>query len=233
MGVQLPEFKKRLRGLLKDNVQGCMQELENALDEERDLNDQFIMLASAYNDLKSKQNLNLLSKGEFDLGRAKAVSGLLAVVKAMGPLDLKKGFDEPEGVQETLLVVSANKAASEAMKQFFSSYFFRKVVYDYSGKVHKTGGADIVLFDNLIMENPCSKKDDEDKLTDAQKKHLDLLRSYMTDTHYKVIYYGQQLHLINEYRDRINAANSRFSLYARIRETLEFMKMYKEKPLAE
>lgn len=42
-----------------------------------------------------------------------------------------------------------------------------------------------------------------------------------------LIHYGNYLNWVNEHRDRVNAANSKFTLYARIYEVLSFIQTYR------
>jgi hypothetical protein len=70
---------------------------------------------------------------------------------------------------------------------------------------------------------PRIHKDTELKPEDAH--YLELLHAYLAKPIRYVVYYGEFLHNLD--RERCHSANSKFTLFARIRELIDFMNHYK------
>ena len=66
----------------------------------------------------------------------------------------------------------------------------------------------------------------ETVLNPENEAYLQLFREYLKKPIKYVLYYGEHLHDLD--RERCPSANSKFTLFARIRELIEFMNSYKE-----
>jgi len=105
------------------------------------------------------------------------------------------------------IVVCCSLDRMAYMEQFFSKYYFKNVVF-YEGNKNILENADLILFDDMAP-------------SDTAKI---LLKEILDDNHY-VIYFGFLFPLDRKiYNDQIYFANSIFSLYARIKEMLDFLK---------
>jgi hypothetical protein len=225
--MTIQAVKTNLKDLLEDNVQACIKELRRLLDKEAVLDDLRI-IASSHKEYKKAENLTTVDRDTLQIERRKVVKSLLTFIGDLKETDFKSDAFQPQGMEENILVVSNDDAALTEMKRFFSAYFFKNVTYNASGKVVIPDNCDIVLFDNRIMGRDMYKEEDEKLLPKSAQEHLALLRAYLTKTTFNIVYFGDNLHLVTKNRNRINAANSKFTLYARIKETIDCMKYYKE-----
>lgn len=92
----------------------------------------------------------------------------------------------------------------------------------------------LILFDNVFMGKIESDFDaSRDKCVESR---MNLMKDYLSarkdgrlpDTYF--IYYGSECFLVSNNREYFHAANSIFSLYARVVEMLEFIKIYRYDP---
>ncbi len=224
---QYSQFKENLKDLLEDNIQACIKELKKVLQED-DCLDDLRIIASSYKAYKKSENLNTLDRDSLQIERRKVIKSLLNFINDLKETDFKKGSFEPEGIEERIFVVSYDESALMEMKRFFSSYFFKNVDYDASGKLVVPDDCDVILFDNRLMGKDVYTDEAEKQLPQATQDHLALLKEYLSKTKFNIVYYGEILHWLKYNRDRVNAANSKFTLYARIKETIDCMKYYKE-----
>lgn len=88
---------------------------------------------------------------------------------------------------------------------------------------------DLVVFDHTDLP-PCASEEayrqgkvaNMSLLTDR----LDLMERYLKKTHDCYIHYGANLFFVEQHRDRMLRATTRFELYTRIRELLRFLEAY-------
>ncbi len=124
-----------------------------------------------------------------------------------------------------ILVISQSKTDSDKLKTFMSRMPFNLTARDFViGELVPTDDYDFALFDAgslpRIFENTALSPDDQ--------KHLDLFRTYLTKPVRYIVYYGEYLHDLD--RERCPSANSKFSLFARIRELIDFINHYQTPP---
>lgn len=90
------------------------------------------------------------------------------------------------------------------------------------GELAPTDDYDFAIFDATSLPRIVS---DKMELSEADAKHLALFRELLTKPIKYVIYYGEFLHDLD--RERCPSANSKFTLFARIRELIDFINHYK------
>ena len=83
-----------------------------------------------------------------------------------------------------------------------------------------TDDYDFAIFDATSL--PGIKSDTV--LSPEDSDHMELFRSYLRKPIKYVVYYGEFLYSLD--RERCPSANSKFSLFARIRELIDFMNHY-------
>lgn len=219
------ELKNNLKDLIEDNLKVCIDELKKLLGNESRL-DELRLISSNYKSYRQKENMGTADFDFLQIQRQQVANSLINLINDLAETDFRKGAFEPQGIEAHILVVSYDKTAEQEMRRFFSAYFFKNVEYSISGQVIKPKDCDVILFDNRIMGKDIYAENDEKQLPELAQNHLTLLRNYLKETTFNIIYFGDNLHLVTKNRNRINAANSRFTLYSRIQETLDAMKYY-------
>jgi len=129
-----------------------------------------------------------------------------------------------------ILVISPNESDRQHMKEFFLRTPFLLTERDFTIASEPMRGTDdyhFAIFDAHSLP-PMFIKEDEKELSDEQLKYLGLLNDYLLTPIRYVVWYGEQYHYLNRLRERCPAANSKFSLFARIREMMDFLSNYDE-----
>ena len=89
---------------------------------------------------------------------------------------------------------------------------------------------DLVIFDNRDIP-PCFSKNKLEELDNEIKslvlQRIEIMESVVKNSSKFIIHYGDFFYWINLNRERIQAANSQFSLYARTKEVIEFVNTYR------
>jgi hypothetical protein len=80
------------------------------------------------------------------------------------------------------------------------------------------------VFDARSFE-PVYKVDEFATLPDDTQAHYFLLDRYVRDTNKYILFFGKNYHNLNQ--ERCPSANSKFTLFARIRELIDFINHYK------
>lgn len=221
-------LKRSLKDLIVDRVTLCIDELRRVVNEDSRKYDDLIMLQSQYKELKTKENNGTFDPSIDRVHKEQVKNRIITFITDLEEEDFDKAAFKLHGIEESILVVSHDKKSSADMNKFFSSYTFINTDYDFSGKVIYPSHCDLIVFDNRIMGKVVPNPKFEEELNDTVKSHLALLKDYLTKTNYNIVYYGEFLYWLNDHRDRVNAANSKFTLYPRIKETIDCMKYYKE-----
>jgi hypothetical protein len=224
----IKDLKKGLKTLIIDRVTLCLDELERIVNDDSQKYNGILLLTSQYKEIKTKEHNGTFNPAVDGVLKEQLKSRILDFITDLEEADLVDNALEPTGIRAHILVVTHDETSKAEMEKFFSSYTFSHVTYDCSNEVIRLKACDLIVFDNRIMGQMVHNPQAEEDLEEKPKQHLTLLKSYLENTKFNIVYYGEILYILNKYRDRVNAANSKFTLYARINETIECMKYYKE-----
>jgi hypothetical protein len=121
-----------------------------------------------------------------------------------------------------ILIISPTDTARDEMKRFISRMPFDNVYErDYVvAQVIPTDEYDFAIFDARCLP----KLGKDTMLSPEDEAYLQVFRQYLTKPIRYVLYYGEFLHDLD--RERCPSANSKFTLFARIRELIEFINAY-------
>lgn len=125
-----------------------------------------------------------------------------------------------------ILVISRSEAESAQIKDFLTRIDELKFEdRDFvAGRLAPTDGYHFAVF-NAASLPWLGKKEVEAQLSPEDKDYLQLFRDYLRKPVPYILYYGEMLHDLD--RDRCPAANSKFTLFARIRELIDFINHYR------
>ncbi len=122
-------------------------------------------------------------------------------------------YELEESIFNKILVVSLDVEKESIMKKLFSEKYYKNVDFDNSGKLL---GADLVNRYDLVVFN--NHLPGEDNAVESTIIHLlDKTKPYL-------LYFGRNLPLLYKYPFKAYFANSPFSIHARIREMIDYLK---------
>ncbi len=121
-----------------------------------------------------------------------------------------------------ILTISRTPDDSAYMQDFFERTQFAKPDFEV-GKFVPADKYDFIVFDARNLP-PASNLEAFTKLPDDIQAHYFLLDRYLSDTNKYVVFFGKYYYNLNQ--ERCPSANSKFTLYARIRELIDFLNHY-------
>lgn len=123
-----------------------------------------------------------------------------------------------------ILVISASLDDSAYMQDFFSHIEDLPTPDFVVGKIVPADKYDFIVFDAHSLP-PAPSVEAFTKLPDDIQAHYFLLDRCLRDTNKYVLFFGKYYHNLNQ--ERCPSANSKFTLFARIRELIDFINHYK------
>jgi hypothetical protein len=229
------DFKQRIRDLItEDRTQQALKLLRSALKDESNFLSVLVLFTAEYNRIADRRLLDIAKLEDTEREFNSLNYRLLQFIEKLTDEDIK-GKLEPQssGWTNKILVFTFSEKSREEMLAFFRPLNFENVsietVESYDPKWNNT--ADLTIWDNQDLPI-CTKEDDMDRLKERERavilRRLPFLIECLKEfpsPHF--IHFGQSFFLVNDNRNCVNAANSFYSLFARIRETLDYINTYR------
>lgn len=121
-----------------------------------------------------------------------------------------------------ILIISRTETESENLQDFM-----RRMPFDMerckfvSGRLTSTDDFDFAVFNAMSLP----RVNEKTELTPEDTAYLKLFRDFLTKPIKYIVYYGEFLYDLD--KERCPSANSKFTLFARIRELIDFINHYK------
>lgn len=218
----------------ENKIKQVLQLLRDTLQPDSNHRSIIISLTAQYNRINDRTLINLTNYAESDRELNRISISLLQLIKKLSDEDLKSETPIQEtGWSNPILLLTFSAEAKSEIEAFFRPLDFRKVRFEiaeaYRPEWNQT--ADLTIWDNRDLPY-CLKREDMERLKERERtiifRRLPILEACLAEMpspHF--IHFGEPFFLVNEYRRCVNAANSFYSLYARIRETLDFINTYR------
>lgn len=181
-----------------------------------------VMQKSQYNRLEDQEMMGVISREHYTVELNKIRRNLLSFIENYLP---NTNLMPTNLIMNPILVISQNEEKIAETAQFFNRLNFGQVEVLHTDTVPNTEKYDLIIFDNRHL--PFMQKVEQMPDNEIVRKRIDLMKRYIEQSHNFLLHWGETLFLVNDYRDRIGAANSKFTIYARIRELLDFMRAYR------
>lgn len=208
----LSALQLSLKRILTDNLGQCIKQIESSLDPRREAWNECLKLLTDFNRLERENMNNLLSREQYNQDFAKLTQRTLFLIDNLQEGDLSAARRLREEIHERILVVTRPERRAY-MERFFSKNYFKNVEYIHYGDPLPAERFDLVLLEDIQPE-PLSAM--------LMEQYVEGIGSY-------ILYFGEKFPLDRaRYADKVYFANSIFSLYARIKEMLDFLKYYEQ-----
>jgi hypothetical protein len=208
----LDQLQRTLKQTLTENLGQCIKRLEASLDPQRGAWNNCLQLLADFNRLERENMNNLLSRDDYNQDFAKLIQRTLYLIDSLAEDDLSAVRRLREEMHERILVVVLPERRAY-IERFFSKNYFKNVTYIAYGDSIPTERFDLAVLEDMTPE----------PVPQASM----LLEQYADGIGAYILYFGEKFPLNRaKYADKVYFANSIFSLYARIREMLDFVKYY-------
>ncbi|HMQ89079.1 MAG TPA: hypothetical protein PKB07_15890 [Flavilitoribacter sp.] len=217
--MEIKVYKKEIEQLIQkgDNIEQALKRLLEILNKKSQFRKEIIGLSGRAESLKKDARKQIIDRTTANQEKNQIRDAVLEIKNSLKKEDLKKDLELKEGIYEKILIY-----CPESRKPFFqkniNTQYFKNIYYfvDLDEPKPDLDTFDIVLFDF----------DEKEQLGEDRLEELLLA----TKTYFLVLIYGQS-NLIRkeEYRDRVQAANSAISLIARLQELITYFRFAREK----
>lgn len=217
--MELAAFKSSIKQRIPVDTLEVLRILDGHLKSDVSNYAELINLTAQHSEIHRSFNLGILGIDEKMKFLSRIWKALIELVDRIEDEDvsISKSFK--------LLVISKDEPDRQYMQQYFDALPITAHVISTTSYFPPCNYS-LVCFDAHSI-GMVRNQGEYDKLTEEQKTHLSLLMEYLEKAPKWLVYYGEQNYLINNFRETTNAANNKFSLYARIKEMMDFMENFK------
>lgn len=131
-------------------------------------------------------------------------------------------------IYDPIVIITQESGRAKDLKLFFQQLRFKNPIVKFLKTYQEiTEDVQVIIFDNIdLPDAPFRPKDQS--LNPLIEARIDLMEAYRLNTTFDFIHYGERLFYLNnpEIRKRFQAANTKFTLYARVKELLDFIRTY-------
>jgi hypothetical protein len=218
--MTIEEIKKTANELLLTNHEECMNYLLRYLLPKSDTYISLIALCSQFNHRKMLYMRGVLDSKEYSSEIDKIFGKLSPLIPQIQEKDLNHAAIFQKGIHEKILVVCSTDGAVKNTRQLFAPDIFTHLTFKTTGEISdwkaELSAFRLLIFANFYETSSAYEENLKDKILDK-------------DLH-PVFYFGRPCDIVVEYPEEVYASNSKFSLYIRVKELLEYLnEHYKDK----
>ncbi len=231
--MELKSLKEKLQDLFESNkIKSSLSLLKQELSRESEKYSIFLSIGRRFNQVQDQKMANTIDFNNANIELNKIGESLLNFIGTLKEVDLESENQFIHKEVSNHIAVFTEYEALEKVEDFFNQLNFRNIsvfrVNDFENV--KDDEFDLIIFDNRDLP-PCFSEKKLDELNkDVQQQisnRIQKMNILIKESSKFLIHYGDFLYWINFNRERVQAANSKFSLYARTKEVIEFINTYR------
>lgn len=209
--TEIDKLKKEAIRLIESNkLRDCMTRMKEYLNENSSQRRVLSSLLRRYNDLLEQRRINTVETNTYNQGMNQIADILIDIVEQLN----EENVSESLFIETVLIICRKNKLIE--MKEFFNKKYFPNAEFINYGEEPPNGVYDVIVLEDM----PTGSVTEMD------------MEKYLKETYPYFLYYGsgffpkslQEKHDKN--KDRVYFTNSKFSLYSRLKELLDYIKYY-------
>ncbi|MEZ5038505.1 MAG: hypothetical protein R2828_01375 [Saprospiraceae bacterium] len=209
------QIQSHLKDLIIRNNREVLQVLRKIFDNNKGRLKEVLMLLANLNRLDENRRKGLLLPADEGLQFNQINNSIIELIDLISEEEAA-AYELEHSIFQHILVVCKSPERKEYMQSLFPHNYYKELLVDATGvpfPKEETNAFDLVIFDNY----PTGEKDDPNEL----------LTYYLTETSPYILYFGATLPLLYGYPEKVYFTNSVFSIHARIKEMIEYLK-YKQ-----
>jgi hypothetical protein len=213
--LTLDQYKTQLsRWYERDEIGLCLESLQKTVKNNwGNTHKRLLEFSRQYHSNQVERGVAILDTKEALHQGVRIGSGLLDMIGSLDDDDVDLTALQTPRIYPAIVLVAASDAALTAALTFFPGAVYDKVrpVVDaeFDHNLH-TNTEQLVVFANLRGHK--------------NNQFEGRIKRYLDQPEAKAFYFGERLDLLDNYPDKVYAANSQFSLDARIREMLDYLR---------
>lgn len=206
------DIQEQLKDLITRNTGEVLQVLRKIFDNNKDRLNEVVLLLARFYKYRASLRKNLLTHQQEALEFSWINDKVLELVDLISEEEAA-AYELEQSIFQRILVVCKSPTREEYLENLFPSNYYKELKVEGSGvplPMEEANAFDLIIFDN----HPPGEKDDPNEL----------LKHYLDNTTPYILYFGPNLPLLYQYPERAYFTNSVFSIHARIREMIEYLK---------
>lgn len=229
--MEVSKLQKKLHDLYEDNkIKNVFSTLKSELDAEGERISIFRNLRRRYNAIAEQKMADTIERGAFNREMNQVGGALLAFIDSLKASDLGSKVEPSHAEITNQILVFTKEQEIENVSEFFRQLNFVNVEVRQNGEKVELSEFDLIVFDNTDLP-VCYSPKSLAELPEAGKKlvqkRIQDMEVIVDNSSKLMIHFGNILFWVNAHRDRVQAANSKFSLYARTKEVIDFINTYR------
>lgn len=237
MTNSLSSLKREVHALIEaDRLKQALTRLSDGIDGQasRWRND-LTGLKRRFNQTNRQKMAGTISREQYELSLNQLTEALMALLDELQAEDLASaGVSAHDSIANSLLLIGHDVASLEDLDTLFQQLNFttyQTCPVEAVAARHDLNEFELVVVDNTDLPYCPAPPEKMQGLSDEAKAKIQARVQIMTDLIQRqditlfLVHYGEQLYWINDraIRNRVHPANSKFALYARVREALAFL----------
>jgi len=214
--MDLDTLKEQVRTALKDSdLNKTFALLNKYIDKESDVCNELTLLEAKKARTRKSGRMGTVDYQNIELATNQLIKSTSEFVNDLKPHHLSENPQSNEnGITAKILAYAPGEDREKDLQDYFKELNFTNVDVVQYEKEMPLNDYVLIVFDNRDLPF----KPDEEEL----KTRTDFMERCLRENQYAV-HFGNFLPWINHNRDYVHAANSRFALFARIKEMLEYI----------
>jgi hypothetical protein len=209
----LNELRSKCKSLLsEDKIAQCLKLIDSSIKPNYANYDDLVLIINKHSRLRRSIANNTIKSEEVELGFALINKSILHFIREISDEDITEIGLLREQIQDNILIICRTEKLNE-MQLFFGKQYFPNVHFIIYGQEIPTKKFDVVV----LEDNPIGS---------VEKTGLNLWE-YIKDVNAYFLYYGEgRLTIPENFISKLYISNSPFSLYARLKELLDYIKYF-------
>lgn len=196
-----------------DDLGGLIKTLHEDLADNSRLKNELFGHTRQFNRVKADARNSNLDYQEAQKATNRITNTILEFIGELEEDDLNPAQPLRDTYFERILVVVADEERKKWISQFFEDEYFPNLSIHVGLNLAETANYSIVIFDNMMKDKPANWQQ--------------LLEDYLELPGFYLLYLGTGFNAaIADYPTKAYATNTIFSIYARLREMVEFTKYF-------
>lgn len=229
--MEVSKLQKKLHDLYEDNkIKNVFSTLKAELDAEGERISIFRNLKRRYNKITDQKMADTIDRGAYNLEMNQVLEALSSFIESLKTSDLGSKVEPSHAEISNQILVFTKEQEVENVSEFFRQLNFVNVKVKQNGEEVELSEFDLIVFDNSdlpVCYNRKSFAELEAEQRIIVEKRMEEMDFIINESSKFIIHFGGILFWVNAHRDRVQAANSKFSLYARTKEVIDFINTYR------
>ncbi len=191
----------------------------------------FSLLQNRFNGNSDEQMAGTISRKKANRIRNEIGVDLLSFIQSLDPTDIGSEIAYPHVEITNPILIFTKKKEVENVNEFFLQLNFINVeVKPLTSEDYLLDDFDLIIFDNQdlpVCRNESQLDNFDAKVQKLITDRIEQMESILQQSSKFLIHFGDILFWINKNRNRVQAANSKFSLHARTKEVIDFINTYR------